>query len=671
MVRIGGFPSADFDMQTLVESAMVTDHQALQQILPPGPAREAKLEGIRETLASNATRLPRLADELRELVVGRDLVQLLNSVVIPASMVSFNKKESLADGDLTSSWAAKVEYLAGIALSVDPSGVADTPREVTEKVLELVSEIFAADSARIITEELSKANDNEPEKALLLQQLKMDYQSDRMPGYPAHIQQVDEEVFSRHRDYYLNALGFHPADVIDITRKHARWATEELHSALSIIADLNNGVAVDPQVAERVVRKGFDASTLWEPDAVAAHSGVPVEQVRAMLEFFATDFHCQPDFRLPTDSNRARTHPVVALDDGKYLVPDAWAMSAVLHNRLGVEQRFNYAPSKYHKHRQDAHERLILSALEHVYGEHVRGTQHYSSDSGDRGEIDALVLSEWPLVVEGKATGLTEAGRQGKAPRVEKKIEEILERALDQTERALNYILEEKGRRFSPSPSSRYKELLPTEVAGGTAVIVTFERIDSMAFTGLEVVDSVRRPTWVVSLTDLLMVTDILRTPAEFSHYAKVRGNMVRSEAVAFSEADLLGAYILDRLRIVDRTSSDAFDRVIIGYSADELNDFYTRRERSFPAKKPRSGVPADVAGALAATVNTPGWAHFVETVMMAQPVTWKKWKRFRNRHRRGGTFTFGDLSLAVVPHGTPSLESSGASIKLNVPARK
>ncbi|WP_235181129.1 hypothetical protein, partial [Nesterenkonia sp. AN1] len=72
-----------------------------------------------------------------------------------------------------------------------------------------------------------------------------------------------------------------------------------------------------------------------------------------------------------------------------------------------------------------------MNALQGVFGEHVRGSRHYSSPSGEVGEIDALVLAEWPLVVEGKVIGLTEAGRQGKAHRVEKKTEEILGKALD------------------------------------------------------------------------------------------------------------------------------------------------------------------------------------------------------------------------------------------------
>lgn len=671
-MRLGGFPdSSSLDDQMLFESTTVGDFETVHKFLPPGPGREKQLVEIRNAMSSNAALLPSLVDELRNIISGRDLVQLLNSVVVPASMVSLGEGEGLADGDRTSSWAAKIEYLVGVVLSVDPSGEADTPREITERVLQLVSAIFEADSARLITEELTNANGDEPERELLLQQLKMEYQSDRMPGYAVHLQRVDDEVFARHRDYYLKALGFCPADVIRITRKHALWANESLNSALSDMADLHNGADIDPEAAVLSLRQAFDGPTLWEPHVVAAHSGVASDQVRAILDFFATKFHCQPDFRLPGDKNLARTHPVVELDDGRYLVPDPWAMSAGLHNRLAVQQRPGYDPAKYHKHRQDAHERLILNSLQSVYGEFACGSQHYLSPSGEVGEIDTLVRSEWPLVVEGKAISLTEAGRQGKARRVETKLAEILEKALSQTNRALSYILEEEGREFSSRPSSRAEKLLPDSVSGGTAIVVTFERMDPLAFSGLEALDSVRQPTWVVSLTDMLMVADILTTPSEFSHYAKTRGGMVGSKAMAASEADILGAYLADRLRVINRPSSNEFDRVIIGYSADELNEFYTSRELGLASKQPGTGVPEDITGALAKTAQAPGWAHCVDMVMLAQPTAWKKWKRFRNRHRRGGTFTYGDLSLAVGAPGEPSVNCTDALITLHVPARR
>ncbi|MDF3313656.1 hypothetical protein P3H15_53270 [Rhodococcus sp. T2V] len=302
----------------------------------------------------------------------------------------------------------------------------------------------------------------------------------------------------------------------------------------------------------------------------------------------------------------------------------------------------------------------------------VYGSQHYISVVEDKGEVDALVCTEWPLVVEAKAISFTDSGRRGAPRRVDTKVKEILGKALDQTDRALTYVLDEGSRSFAPNEGGKNVELLTAKISGGTAIIVTFERTDPLAFGGLDVAGNAKRPTWVVSLTDLLMVADILSSPAEFHHYARVRAGMIASTVTAAAEADLLGAYLSDRLRITNRANAEDSTRVLIGYSSEELNDFYTQRELGFERRKPRTDLPQEVTDALANTLKHPGWAECVDAVMSAEPSVWKKWKRFRRRHRRGGTFGLNDtVALVALPDGEPSLVCKDASIRLIIPASR
>jgi hypothetical protein len=501
----------------------------------------------------------------------------------------------------------------------------------------------------------------------------VEYQADRMPGYAVHLEQVDAEVFGRHRDYYVNGLGFDPADVIRATRRHTRWVSQAFRLCLDTLTDALNGDAPDPGSGVAWL-KALNAATLWDPDDVAASTGIAVGQITAILDFFSTEYGCQPEFRAPGDANRARTHPCIKLDDGTYLVPDPWSLSAIIHHRLAVEPKRNgFDPQNYYKHRQDAHERLVAGTLETVFGtSNVHSTQHYDLASGEHGEIDALVCTEWPLVVEAKAIALTESGRRGAPRRVDTKVKEILSKALDQTDRALTYVLGEGGRSFAPTENGRLVELLPDDVPGGTAVIVTFERIDPFSSSGLAVAGDVNRPTWVVSLTDLLMVADILTDPAAFHHYARTRAGMHDAEASAAAEADALGAYLLDRLRIVHQSPSEDAARIFIGYSCEALNDFYTRQEAGLEARKPSTEVSDEVAGALAIALRQPGWAECVGAVMTADSSVWKKWKRFRGKHTRGGAFVLNhQVSLVALPDGGSSLERIGDSIRLNIPTRR
>jgi len=673
VARLGGFPqNRPFDTDALYESTTSTSGFGVARTsLPPVPERDAVISETLEALRAQADDLTALIDELRDLMAGRDLTQLVNSVVVPAMMVAFTGAESLADGDATSTWAAKVEYLVGVALSVDPAGDADTPQEVTQRVGQLISDIFDADQARMITASLANADAGDGDRELLLQQLRLEYQVDRMPGYAVHLEQIDAEVFGRHRDYYITGLGFDPADVIRATRRHTRSVNQAFRSALDAVTAALNSGARNPAVGE-AIRKAFDGITLWDPNEVAASTGIAVEQITAMLDFFSMEYGCQPEFREPGDQNRARTHPCIKLDDGKYFVPDPWSLSAAIHQRLAVEPKRNgFDPQKYYKHRQDAHERLVAGALERVFGTgNVHSTQHYALASGDRGEIDSLVSAEWPLVVEAKAIALTESGRRGAPGRVDTKVKEILGKALDQTDRALTYILDEGGRSFAPTENGRAVERLPDDISGGTAVIVTFERIDPFASGGLAVAGDVKHPTWVLSLTDMLMVADILTDPAAFHHYARTRADMHAAEASAAAEADALGAYLLDRLSILNNAAAEDGTRILIGYSCEALNDFYTRQEAGLAAHKPTTGVPDEVISALANALRQPGWVRCVDAVMAAHSSVWPKWNRFRRKHRRGGTFTLnGQVSLVSIARLDSSLEHADDSINLNIPA--
>ncbi|MFZ2240676.1 MAG: hypothetical protein WAV90_14285 [Gordonia amarae] len=610
-----------------------------------------------------------MIEELRGLMTGRDLTQLINSVVVPAMMRTFDDGESLADGDVTSTWAAKVEYLVGVALSLDPAGDTDTPVAVMQRVSQLISDIFEADQMRMFIGSKDSAAPGDGDRELLLYQLRLENQADRMPGYAVHLEHVDAEVFGRHRKYYVDGLGFDPADVIRATRLHTRSVNKELNSALSAVADaLNSGA--EQAVIDELVRQAYDPITLWSPADVAARTGIATGQITAMLDFFSTEYGCQPEFRAPGDVNRARTHPCIKLDDDTYLVPDPWSLSAALHHRLATEpKRKGFDPQKYFKHRQDAHERLVAGALAKVFGANVHSTQHYDLASGDHGEIDSLVCAEWPLVVEAKAIALTESGRRGAPSRVDTKIEAILGKALDQTNRALTYILDERGRTFAPTENGTPKQLLPDDVSGGTAIIVTFERIDPFAYGGLAVAGNVNRATWVVSITDLLMVADILTDPAAFHHYALTRAGMHAVEASALAEADALGAYLLDRLDVLRTSAGQEDTQIFIGYSCEALNDFYTRQESGLDAEKPTTGVSDEVVDALARSLQEPGWVNFVDAVMVADSSVWKKWKNFRRRHRRGGTFKLNDqASLVVSAAEELSLEQSGRSIPLSRP---
>ena len=357
-----------------------------------------------------------------------------------------------------------------------------------------------------------------------------------------------------------------------------------------------------------------------------------------MLEFFSTAFGSQPDFRLPTDTNLARSRPAIRLASGAYFIPDTWSLAAAVHSRLSEASAAPDGPKQYRRHREQGHQRLVAATFAEVFpAGTVYESQHYDDDDRGHGEIDALVTCNWPLIVEAKAHGLTDSGRRGAPLRVERVAGDVVDTALQQTERASTYIVDHQGREFSPVEGAATETLLPSEVAGVTEIIVTFERIDPLAMLGTGVVGRESRPVWIVSIADFLMVCELLDQPAELHHYARTRANTMPDGPIVYVEADAVGGYLINRLQITGPRDH----LVMLGYSSEAPNAYFTAIELGHLASKPTTGAERDVLSALALTISddTGLWSRAVEEVMSAEPDAWRRWRRYRRRHLGRGQF--------------------------------
>lgn len=113
-------------------------------------------------------------------------------------------------------------------------------------------------------------------------------------------------------------------------------------------------------------------------------------------------------------------------------------------------------------------------------------------------------------------------------------------------------------------------------------------------------------------------------------------------------------------------------DPILIGYSCEALNNFYTRQEVALEANKPTTGVPEEVRTVLTNALRQSGWAKSVDAVMAADPSVWPRWKRFRQRRRRGRTFTLSDNAfLVALTAGDSSLQQTGESIIINIAPKR
>ena len=652
-----GFRADEAPGDAIWASAGMQERKTWRETLPPGPERErAPSEILRGLEARAGSDVEATVDEIRRLVGSHEPIELLSSVSSRAMSRFFTRGSSYDDPPETASWPAKLEYLVGLALSLPP-GSGSTPTEVTDRLCELVGDVFDVVRARQMVASVQEPEETGRELALMRLLLREEHLLDRMPGYAVHLERIDSEVFGRHRAFYRHELGFSPADVITVVR---RWIAEQNARLNRAVKDLRLHLRKDRDRATTALKQMSDAMTeamSWNPEAVATVAGLDAAEVQAMLAFFSQRWESQPDFRLPGQHNLARLYPAVDLATGTYFVADVWALPGALHERLNTLAGQEPQMHRYLKHRAAAHERLAAEAMRAVFPPPaVWAQQHYTSASGP-GEVDVLVALNWPLVLEAKSHSLTPPGRRGAPDRLRKKTLEVVGEGASQAQRTWAYIRDEHGRSFAGAAASAPVDVLPADVSGITQIIVTFERMDPVAYLGPAHTGRAKQPLWVVSIADLLMAAELLNTPAAFHHYARVRSSLAAAGLAIFMESDAVGAYLEDRLAAVSlQLQSDPDVTVMLGYSSAAINDYFTGAELGNQRSRPKDGVPDEVVRALERLMDElPNeWLRVADAVMEAEPDTWKRWRKYRRRHKRDGEF---DLAAGVRLRTGPTVQ--------------
>ena len=678
--RLLDFPPDAGVPVSLLEQAPPSDGFRFISSLPPGPERDAALAAEMENLKGRASKLDTLADELRELVVRHDPVQLIPSIAVPAAM-SLGNLASGDDATQTFSVPAKIEYLVGLS-QTGPPGTAQVPTEVTRKAAWLLASVFSAADAQLRLQMVSERRSGHPGIDQTSALLRLEHLFDRMAGYDTHLQEMSDAIFEPHRDLYCRELGFCPSDAIRLVRRHVVWNNTQFNTAGQKISEMMNSDEVDEEKATDSFWRRYvsmEAIYRWTPEILAESTGLPVEQVGAMLRHMSVDFGCQPDFRVPFDDNQARRYPLVRLPEGEYLAPDPWSLAHGVHEWLQdyIQARpTSRLANRYPKHRSNAAERLVHNSLQGVFGEQtVFSNQHYAGNDGP-GEIDSLVTGFTPVIVEVKSRGLTKQGRRGYRRRVQSVARDVVGKSFQQTHRARHYIIEEGGRRFANRQGGPMVRRLDDEVTDPVEIVVTLERMDPLATAAGKLAGPDQsRNIWVTNLADFLMVRDILSDPVSFLHYAQTRGRTSELGIHIYTESDALGRYLDDRLTPLITRAMETEGENLLGYSGTEINQYFTMAETGTNPEKPGTGVPRVLMDALRNTASDDprSWDIIATAVMATPPKKWRAWLRFVRRHRGEHPFLLpcGTAALVTSPSlGAPELRS-GSTPVLAVPRRE
>lgn len=552
-----------------------------------------------------------------------------------------------------------LELLASVICSEDePSLLARVDRrfdpqtiwDVEQVLRDIANQMSIIETGRVLADK--RAGEPSPMRSML----RLENAFDRMAGFDPNVRRVVAAVFSKMDERARHQLGFALSDSLAFASLYNQVRMQHADQASRAVAKFEiPEVFVDDR--EEVAWNAAHL-TLWALHAgpkleggeqdreLARRLGLGRAQFAALVGAMGTKVGTvEPETALANTSTR--TKPLILLSSGEWM----WARPIdFLHGALEWALDVCRADQKllqcFDSARQSVAEELTADIFEEVFGsEYVFRNVRYADSQSDA-ESDVIVaLPGVSFLIEAKGGRFSAPGRRAAPLRVERHAKELVAAGAGQNRRTAMAVAHGK------TLTDRAGRSVPTEPTDDLVpLVVTLDRIDPFStFLGRPEGAGLEERNWVVSLTDLVMIAEILPTPEEFLGYAGQRIRMVRDDVRVFVEADCLGHWCADRTAGVHEITGPYGDSVrLISETSQTMNDYFTQitlaeidpesLDEQPRFDKPATGIPSQILAALArerATHSRHWWA-LVDAVAQVAPEKWKPLQRLLERIGQG-----------------------------------
>lgn len=592
--------------------------------------------------------LPTAYAELRTLIAKTDPIMLYGAIDVFDAM-----RRSNMPGPANFGSDAMVELLGGFVTSSDEvemlNRIGDTcaPEHLQEadQLLRRIANLrFQASRKR--------SPDTDEPRSRVLSLLRLENDFDRMAGFDKHVRQIAAEVFGRVDDRVVDAFGFPLTEGLrfahlysQVRTHHAQQADDYIDTAYPPLAPDATPARQQAWMLGQIVFWALTAAAPLEgtdfDDALAANLDLDPSTFTTLVEALSTRIgSVSADDAL--NDNPVRTRPIICLSSGEWMWPRPIDfVHAALDWGYAVVQTNTRLAAVYDKARHHTTEDLTEETLRAVFGDRVHRSVRYPTDEADA-EIDVLVaLPGAVLVVECKGGRFSRAGRRGAPRRVDRHVQDIVDRANHQNARTERAILD--GLTFTDTDGHPI-DIDPTATV--LTMTVTLDRMDPFsAYLGFAEDGDNSQRSWIINLADLLLLAEVLPAPSDFIAYLFERRTMLTNEVTVFVEADSLGAWCEDRLTSI-RTLTDSHGNAVarmVSNTSDWMNDYFTtetitelqgeeeadhyRRHHPKAAEKPNTRVLPQVMTALDGMLARadPNWLAASTAALSVAPRSWNE----------------------------------------------
>ena len=445
----------------------------------------------------------------------------------------------------------ELELLAGLSLAPISQGTtrrlptAIDIRKVMTRALQIHAFAELAEHARLL-------RDVATPEARIVAAVRSTYRTIRGTTYRRHSDDLAKKLFGGgNRHWFYTQLGFDIEDVIavrDASRTRWQWLIPALWDA--VWNDMGKPLGEDA----RHTFNDLVAARLWDAMSIRLDRleedlpGVGAERARRVVNELACDLRDSWAFEHVYDESPVVSRPWVRSGETALLVlPDRLDTELVTLFEKGLKSRM----SGFSKRRADTVDEVTVGLLSSV----LPGAAHYVRahyepvEAKDRSEpdIDGLLLyDEVAIVVESKAVQLSLPARRGDPRRFLSDLKPITT-AWHQAERDVRFLFHQEEVEVRCD-----KERIRLSTAGIRRCYVVIPTLHPLASWTFQLRDLIRWGVlpagvcpWIVSVTDLRIVTDAIRQPAELIAFLEWRASALGDPRLVFpDDIELFGSYL-------------------------------------------------------------------------------------------------------------------------------
>ena len=530
-------------------------------------------------------------------------------------------------------WAAYVQYLALQSLPDWPdvgSGVDPQDRLLlTREALDLTRGLFIDTVLLYWIDDFEGGHQDLGHFRL---QERLESLAVRGSGYPEHINRVIHGCFSPLDDDCRRILGFTAADatllsngVVDLLNSRTASLSAKAQDLYQeLLAELKRGrrtgsSEVIPESILRLAPKKAKAQlevlvmqqiltdvgelAVFSAEQLAAQVGVDHETARAFLEAFSCDpaSYSEQYHSFPVGAHLLTTKPVLRAENG-YLVPVPHAVLETL--RPGIEDLLRVDPVAWDRYTR-LRGRFLETETVRLLATAIPGTEAWKglawASDQDNSDLDGLIdAGDIALRIQCKAGRITAPARRGAPRSTTEELEKLITDAAEQHARLATALESRAAEDLGLSPAQAAALSRPLQIE----VIVTLDDVTTWSTHASElkvihILPPDRNTPWILSLTDLMVVVDLLQG-ASLVDYIVRRQRLERclerdGHIRTHDELDWVGNYIEKGLFFDSSFEGDeAVGGVFLLSHTDTIDAWYWSRAgvRTVSTPRPTQAIP-------------------------------------------------------------------------------